>query len=533
MSKIVIFNEEARKKLKAGVDVIYNAVKVTLGPKGRNIVLDRGILPPVVTNDGVSIAKDIVLKDKVENLGAEIVKDVANKTNDNVGDGTTSSIVLTRAILDEGLRHLDSGTNAITLKNGIKKAAAEVVEKLKEMAIPVKNSDDILKVATISSESPEIGKIIAGTVEKVGKEGTVTVEESRSMGVTSEVVNGMKIEKGYISPYMVTDNDKMTAEYSNVPVLITDKKIISAREIVPLLEKIVNSGKNELFIVADGVEGDALSTFIINKLKGVFKMVAIQAPGFGNDKKERLQDIAVLTGGTVLAEEMGLKFDNVEYDILGIADKVIVGKDSTIIVSGSDRKELIQNRINAIKEQKKSAESKHDISKYEDRISKLSGGVAVIKVGAATESEMKYLKLKIEDAVNATKAAIEEGIVAGGGSALARIANNMDSSGLKKEMATGYEIVKKAITMPIKQIILNTGIEDGAFIVKKIQDSKNTYCGYDALQEKLVENMIEEGIIDPVKVVKTAVENASSAASTLLTTEGCVVEEPKKEDKTN
>ncbi len=530
MAKKVIFGDEARQKLKEGVDVINNAVRVTIGPRGRNIILDKGFMPPLITNDGVSIAKDIVLKDRTQNMGADVIKNAASSTNDKVGDGTSTATILTHAIFSEGLKAMRSGTNAIALKNAIMDAAKMVVDQLKKIATPIKRKEEITQIATMSSESEEIGKTIAGVIESIGSNGTITVEESQAIGTASEVVNGMKIPKGYISPYMVTDPSKMVAEYSNVPVLITDKKIVSAQSIVSLLEKVMSTGNNELLIICEGMEGDALSTFIINKMKGVFKSVVVQAPGFGNNKKDLLEDIAIMTGATVITEDAGMTFEKADASVLGFANKIVVSADNTIIVGKDERKSEIEKRVETIKVQIKKLESKHDISRAEDRIAGLSGGVAVIKVGAATETETKYLKLKIEDAVNATKAAIEEGIVPGGGSALARIAGDKDLFfGWAGETGVAYDIVKKAIVAPIKQIILNAGSEDGAYIIKQIQESKNPNCGYDAFHNEIVEDMVKVGIIDPVKVTRTALENAASAAATLLTTDGIVADDP--EDK--
>lgn len=533
MEKQILLKDEARKALKIGIDAVHSVVAPTLGPKGRNIVLDRGFQSPLITNDGVSIAREVFLADRIPSLGAEIIKDVANKTNDRVGDGTSTAIVLTHAIFEEGMKHLDSGVNAIALKNGILKAANYVVEELKKMAVKF---DDISQIATISAESEEIGKIIAETIKKAGNEATITVEESQIAGITSEVVNGMKLDRGFISPYMVTDPEKMTAEYTNIPVLLTDKKLISARDVLPLLEHVVAAGRNELFIVCDGIEGDALSTFILNKLKGVFKITAIELPGFGNSKKELLQDIAAMVGGQIFSDETGVKFDKCDFEFLGIADKVIVSKDDTVIVGQKSQTDIVAERVSVLKKQREKIESKIDKKMYDDRIARLSGGVAVIKVGAATEAEMKYLKLKIEDAANATKAAIEEGVVAGGGSALAKISGvmvNGEKRGLRGEASIGFEIIKKAILAPMKQIIINTGLDDGSFMIRRIQESKEPSCGYDAFHEVFVDDMIKAGIIDPIKVTRTALSNAASAAATLLTTEGVIAEILKDKNEDN
>ncbi len=532
MSKQIKFNEEARKSLKRGIDIIADAVKITLGPRGRNVVLDKGYGGPMITNDGVTIAKEITLRDKFENMGAEIVKEVATKTNDNAGDGTTTSVLLTQAIILEGMKHTTIGVNAMLLRSGIEEATVEALKALKEIAKPIKSKEEIHQVATISAESEEIGKIVADTIDKVGKDGVVTVEESQSVGVDSEVVEGMEIDKGYVSPYMITNPERMEAEYSDASIFITDKKISTIKEILPLLEKIAQSGKKDLVIIAEDVDGEALATFVVNKLRGGFNVLAVKAPGYGDRKKEMLSDIAVTVGGKVASEELGIKLENVDLPMLGHARKVIATKDKTIIVGGKGKKTEIDARVAQLKKQKEATDSKFEIEKIDERIGKLSGGVAVIRVGAATETEMKYLKLKIEDAVNATKAAIEEGIVAGGGSALVRTAKKirekLDAVAVG-ETKLGYEIILKALEAPLKQIAINAGKDDGSVIVSKIMESKDENAGYDAKSDKIYKNMIERGIIDPVKVTRTALENASSAASILLTTEVAIADEPKEE----
>lgn len=532
MSKIIKLNEEARKSLKRGVDTVADVVKVTLGPRGRNVVLDKGYGGPTITNDGVSIAKEINLKDKFENMGAEIVKEVATKTNDIAGDGTTTSVILMQAIVTEGLKHTTMGVNAMMLRAGIEEATKEALKALKSIAKPIKSKEEIKQVATISAESADIGKIIADTIDKVGKDGVVTVEESQSIGVDSEVVEGMEFDKGYVSPYMITNAERMEAEYADAPILITDKKISSLKEILPLLEKIAQTGKKELVIIAEDVEGEALTTFVVNKLRGGFNILAVKSPGFGDRKKDMLGDIAATVGGKVVSEELGVKLENADTSVLGRASKVIATKDKTIIVGGKGKKADIDARVASIKKQRENNDSKFDIEKLDERIAKLAGGVAVIKVGAATETEMKYLKLKIEDAVNATKAAIEEGIVAGGGSALIRAAKRIREnrgSEESQELKLGYEIILKALEAPLKQIAINAGKDDGSVIVNKIMESLETSAGYDATADVVEKNMLEKGIIDPVKVTRTALENASSAASILLTTEVAIAEEPKEE----
>lgn len=531
MAKQVIFGEDVKKKLQRGVDTVANAVKVTLGPRGRNVILDKGFGGPTITNDGVSIAREITLKDKFENMGAEIVKEVANKTNELAGDGTTTATVLTQALVTEGLKQTTMGINSMAVRTGMEHAAADVVEALRGMATKISSVDEIKQVATISAESVELGEKIAETIDKVGKDGVVTVEESQSFGIETELTEGMQFDKGYVSPYMVTNGERMEAEYKNVQILITDKKIASVQEILPLLEKIAQTGKKELVIIADEVEGEALTTFVINKLKGGFSVLAIKAPGYGDRKKEVLADIAVTTGAQVISDDLGLKLETVELSQLGKADRVVSTKDNTVIVGGVGKKEEIADRVKALKSQLESTTSKFDKEKLEERIAKLSGGVAVIRVGAATETEMKYLKLKIEDAVNATKAAIEEGIVPGGGTSLARAAGivekDINSKNLSKEEMIGYSIVLKALEMPLKQIADNTGKVDGAVIVQKVKDAGGN-AGYDASKGEMVEDMIKAGIIDPVKVERAGVQHAVSAAGILLTTECAVADEPEE-----
>ncbi len=531
MSKIIKFNEEARKSLKKGIDVVADAVKITIGPRGRNVVFEKAYGGPTITNDGVSIAKEIVLKDKFENMGAEIAKEVATKTNDIAGDGTTTSMVLLQAIVSEGTKHTSMGVNAMMLRAGIESASAEAIKALRSIAKPIKSKEEIRQVATISAESEEIGNIIADTIEKVGKDGVVTVEESQSIGIDSEVVEGMEFDKGYVSAYMVTNPERMEAEYSDVPILLTDRKISSIKDILPLLEKVAQAGKKELVIIAEDVDGEALTTFVLNKLRGGFNVLAVKAPGYGDKKKEMLADIAVTIGAKVVSEELGVKLESAEPSMLGRAQKVISTKDKTIIVGGKGKKTDIETRLASLRTQKETTTSKFDKEKLEDRIAKLAGGVAVIKVGAATETEMKYLKLKIEDAVNATKAAIEEGIVAGGGSALIRAAKKIRENA---EMATaqeqklGYEIILKALEAPLKQIAINAGKDDGSVIVNKVMESIETSAGYNATTDSIEKNMLERGIIDPVKVTRTALENAASAAAILLTTEVAIADEPEE-----
>lgn len=533
MAKQVIFGEEVKKKLQKGVDTVANAVKITLGPRGRNVVLDKGFGGPTITNDGVSIAREITLKDKFENMGAEIIKEVANKTNDLAGDGTTTATVLTQALVTEGLRQTTLGLNTMAVRAGMEHAAKDVVEALRKMATQISSLDEIKQVATISAESAELGEKIAETIDKVGKDGVVTVEESQSFGIETELTEGMQFDKGYVSPYMVTNPERMEAEYKNAHILITDKKISSVQEILPLLEKVAQTGKKELVIIADEVEGEALATLVVNKLKGGFSVLAVKAPGYGDRKKELLADIAVTTGGQVITDDLGLDLKQCEIAQLGNADRVVSSKDNTVIVGGAGQKSDIQERVKALKTQLETTTSKFDKEKIEERIAKLSGGVAVIRVGAATETEMKYLKLKIEDAVNATKAAIEEGIVPGGGTSLARAAAIVEKEFTAKkdlgvEETVGYNIVLKALEMPLKQIANNTGQIDGAVVVEKVKQAGGN-AGFDAAKGVMVDDMIKVGIIDPVKVERAGVQHAVSAAGILLTSECAIADEPEPE----
>jgi chaperonin GroEL len=536
MSKQILHNEEARKILQRGVDTVADAVKVTLGPRGRNVALEGGYGAPTITNDGVTIAKDISLGNKFENMGAEIVKEVASKTNESAGDGTTTSVILTQAIFSEGMRHTTLGVNAMALRAGIERATERAVAELRSISKPIKNKDEIKQVATISAESKEIGAIIAETIEKVGKDGVVTVEESQTFGVDSEVVEGMEFAKGYVSPYMITNPDRMEAELKDPLILVTDKKISSVKELLPVLEKVAQSGKKELVIIAEDLDGEALTTVVLNKLRGSFNVLAIKAPGFGDDKNDQLADIGVMVGAQVVFEDLKIKPEDVELAMLGRASKVIVTKDSTVIVGGGGKKSEINARVTQLKKQKETLDSKYDAEKYEKRIAKLAGGVAVIRVGAATETEMKYLKLKIEDAVNATKAAIEEGVVAGGGSALAKVYKKLHErkvpAGESPEMALGMEIVERALLAPLRQIAINAGKEDGSVIIDRVINGEKENAGYDALADRVVDDVLRAGIIDPVKVTRTALQNASSASAMLLTTEVAIADEPEKEKST-
>ncbi len=540
MAKQILFRDDARKALKRGVDKVADAVRVTIGPRGRNVVIDKGYGAPTITNDGVTIAKDITLSDKFENMGAEIVKEVASKTNDVAGDGTTTSVVLTQALVKAGFERMLMGANPMGIRRGIEEATRDTVAVLKKIAKPIQTQEEVKQVATISAESEEIGAIIAETIKKVGKDGVVTVEESQSFGVESEVVEGLEFDKGYTSPYMVTNPERMEAEYKDVPVLLTDKKISTIKDILPFLEKLAASGKKELVIIADEVEGEALTTFVLNKLRGGFNILAVKAPGYGDKKKEMLSDIAVTIGAKVVSEEVGITFENAELNVLGRAGRVVSTKDNTVIVGGKGKKAAIEERVEQLRTQREQTTSKFDIEKLDERIGKLSGGVAVIRVGAATETEMKYLKLKIEDAVNATKAAIAEGIVVGGGSALAKVSKKLeekfrDSKEAKNahentqsaEFSAGYLAVVEALKEPLRQIAENAGKESGVVLAEVLKGGPHS--GYDALTDEFVKDMFEAGIIDPVKVARSAVENAGSAVAILLTTEVAIADEPEKE----
>jgi chaperonin GroEL len=532
MAKQILFGEDARKKVHEGMKKAAHAVKVTLGPRGRNVILDKGYGGPRITNDGVSIAKEISFKDKFENMGAELVKEVANKTNDGVGDGTTTTVVLLEALLDEGLARVVKGGNAMMLRAGMEKARDAAVAELKKMSKPVAGKAEVKQVAAISAESENLGAIIAETVEKVGVSGVVTVEESQGTELTNEVVEGLQIDKGYASPYFVTNAERMEAEMKDASILITDQKVSAIQDVLPLLEKVAQAGRKELVMIADDFEGDVLSTLIVNRLRGTFNVLAVKAPGFGDRKKELLADIAAVVGGQVISSDTGHTFENATLGMLGKASRVVAGKDATTFVGGKGKKADIASRVAQLEALKNNTTSKYDVEQIEKRIAKLSGGVAVIRVGAATETEMKYLKDKIDDAVKATKAAMEEGIVAGGGTALAKVAKKLAASPEKMtgDEEIGYQIVVRALEQPLRQIAINCGKDDASVIVSKVQGGKST-AGYDAMRDEMVEDMLEEGIIDPVKVTRGAVENAVSAAAIVLTTEAAIADlpEPKKE----
>jgi chaperonin GroEL len=525
MPKQIKYDEQARRRLKRGVDKLANAVKVTLGPKGRNVVLDRGFGAPTITNDGVTIAKEIELEDKFENIGTEIVKEVATKTNDVAGDGTTTATLLTQAIIGQGLKNVAAGANPLAIKRGIEKGTEAVVAGLRKISKPVAGKAEIAQVATISAEDPEVGQLIAEVMQQVGKDGVITVEESQTFGLAKEIVEGMQFDKGYISPYMITNAERMEAEYEDPYILITDRKISSINEILPLLEKLSQTGKKELVIIAEDVEGEALATLVVNKLRGTFNSLAIKAPGFGDRRKEMLEDIAVLTGGQVISEEVGLKLENAELKMLGRARKVIATKENTTIVEGKGQKPKIEARVNQIKQELERSDSEFDKEKLQERLAKLAGGVAVIKVGAATEVEQKHKQHKIEDALAATRAAVEEGIVPGGGVALIRALKNLDEVKVKGDEKTGLAILKRALEEPLRQIAHNAG-QDGSVVVAEVKAKSGNY-GYNAATNKY-EDLVEAGIIDPTKVTRSALQNAASAAAMLLTTECVVTDRPEK-----
>ncbi len=528
MAKQILFSEDARKAIAKGIAQAARAVKVTLGPKGRNVVMEKSYGGPRITNDGVSIAKEISFKDRFENMGAEIVKEVATKTNDTAGDGTTTSVVLLEALVEEGLSHVMKGANAMGIRSGMEKAKHAALAELKKMAKPVKGKAEVKQVASISAESEVLGSIIAEAVDKVGSSGVVTVEESQGMELSYDIVEGMQLDKGYVSAYMVTNPERMEAEFKDALVLLTDKKIGNVQEILPLLEKVVQSGKKELVIIAEDVEGDALSTFIVNKLRGAFSVLAVKAPGYGDRKKEMLADIATVVGGQVISNEVGMTFENATLAMLGRANRVVATKDSTTIVGGKGKKADIAARAAQLKKQMELSDSKFDKEKFEERIAKLTGGVAVISVGAATETEMKYLKDKIDDAVKATKASIEEGIIPGGGTALAKIAKKLAAheGKMSADEKSGYDIVVHALEMPLAQIVMNAGKDDASAVVAKVQAGKSN-AGYDAMADAVIDDMLEAGIVDPAKMPRMALENAVSAAALLLTTEAAIADIPE------
>lgn len=522
MVKDIKFSEDARASMLRGVDILANTVKVTLGPKGRNVVLEKAFGSPLITNDGVTIAKEIELEDHFENMGAKLVAEVASKTNDIAGDGTTTATVLTQAIVREGLKNVTAGANPVGIRRGIELATRAAVEELHKISRPVESKEAIAQVAAISSGSQEVGSLIAEAMEKVGNDGVITIEESKGIETELDVVEGMQFDRGYLSQYMVTDNDKMVAHLDNPFILITDKKVSNIQEIIPLLEQIVQQGR-ALLIIADDVDGEALPTLVLNKLRGTFNVVAVKAPGFGDRRKAMLEDIAVLTGAQVITEDLGLELKDATLAQLGTAGKVVVSKDNTTIVEGAGSKELIANRVALIRSQAQDTTSDFDREKLQERLAKLSGGVAVIKVGAATETELKEKKLRIEDALNATRAAVEEGIVSGGGTALVNVQKIVDALELEGDEATGAKIVSRSLEEPLRQIATNAGLE-GSVIVAHLK-AQELGIGYNAASDEWV-NMIEAGIVDPTKVTRSALQNAASVSALLLTTEAVVADKP-------
>lgn len=527
MAKEIKFNEEARKGMEAGINKLSNTVKVTLGPKGRNVVLDKKFGSPLITNDGVTIAREIELEDPYENMGAQLVKEVATKTNDVAGDGTTTATLLAQAIIREGLKNVAAGANPMIIQKGIKKAVDKAVEGIKEFSKTVETKESIAQVASISAADEEVGKLISDAMEKVGKDGVITVEESRSMGTTLEVVEGMQFDRGYVSPYMVTNTEKMEAELEDPYILITDKKITNIQEVLPVLEQIVQQGK-PLLIIADDVEGEAMATLVVNKLRGTFNCVAVKAPAFGDRRKDMLQDIAILTGGTVISEDLGYELKETSIEMLGKARRVTVGKELTVIVNGAGEQSAIEERVALIRNQIEISDSEYDRDKLQERLAKLAGGVAVIQVGAATETELKERKLRIEDALAATRAAVEEGIVPGGGTVLLNVIPKVKAllEETNGDERTGVNIIVKALEEPVRQIAINAGLE-GSVIVENVKNAE-VGIGFDALSEKYV-NMLENGIVDPTKVTRSALQNASSVASMVLTTEAAVADVTKDE----
>ena len=521
MAKEIIYGEEARRKMQKGVDILADTVKVTLGPKGRNVVLDKGFGAPLITNDGVTIAREIELEDSYENMGAQLVKEVATKTNDVAGDGTTTATVLAQAMIREGLKNVTAGANPMFIREGIFMAVKKAVEEIKKQSIELRGKEDIARVASVSAGEEEIGKLISDAMEKVGTEGVITVEESRTMDTELEVVEGMQFDRGYLSAYMATDTEKMEAILDNPYILITDQKITSIQEILPILEQVVEENK-KLLIIAEEIEDEAVATIVVNKLRGTFTAVGVKAPGFGDRRLEMLKDIAVLTGGTVISEELGMDLKDATTDMLGSCDTVKVDKDNTVIVNGKGEKSEIKNRVSQLKTQIEESTSEFDIENFQERLAKLSGGVAVIKVGALSEVELKEKTLRIEDALSATKAAVEEGIVAGGGTAYANIIKSIEKLEVKEaDKQVGIDIVRRALEEPVRQIATNGGIE-GSIIIEKVKNSEPG-IGFNIIKEEFVD-MVKDGIVDPTKVTRSALQNAASIAATFLTTEAAVVE---------
>lgn len=538
MAKQIEYGAEARKKIKNGLDKVADTVKKTLGPKGRNVVLDKGFGSPSITNDGVTIAKEIELEDKFENIGASLIKEVAEKTNEAAGDGTTTSTVIAQALVREGLKFVEVGISPIGVRNSMEEAKDKIVAILKKNSKKINSKEEIAQVATISAESEEMGNMIAGVMDEVGKDGVITVEDSQTFGFSKEIVKGMKFDKGYVSPYMITSVESQKAELKDPYILITDKKISSIQEILPILEKIAQNGKKEVVIIAEEVEGEALATLVVNKLRGVLNVLAIKAPEFGDNRKQMLEDIAILTGGQVITEEKGMKIENIEISMLGQAQKVISTKDDTTIVGGKGKKKEIESRADQIKIQIEKSDNDYEKEKLKKRMAKISGGVAVIKVGAASETELNYIKAKMEDALAATKAAVEEGIVAGGGVALAKAAFQLSKEIEKMKEKTveqnaGFKALIGALAEPLKQIAENAGTKEPAVVIDKILEKEGINYGYNAKENKYESDMIKAGIVDPLKVTRTALENAVSVAAMLLTTEAVVTDKPEQKSEYN
>jgi chaperonin GroEL len=525
-AKQIVFDEDARRALERGANVVARAVKVTLGPRGRNVVLDKKWGSPTITKDGVTVAKEIELENPYENMGAQLVKEVASKTNDVAGDGTTTATVLAQAILTEGLRNVAAGANPMVLKRGIELAVERAIEEIKKLSIPVSTAEEVANVAAIAGNDREIGKMIAEAMDKVGKDGVITVEESKGTGDTLEVVEGMQFDKGYISPYMVTDPERMEARFENPLILIHEKKISAAADLIPLLEKVA-SARRALVIIAEDVDGDALATLVVNKIRGIVQSVAVKAPGFGDRRKAMLEDIAILTGGKFISDDLGVKLENVDLGMLGQAKTVVVTKEETTLIEGNGSQEAVNGRIALIRKQIDDTDSSYDKEKLQERLAKLAGGVAVIKVGAATETELKEKKHRFEDALSATRAAVEEGIVAGGGTTLVNIIPALDGLGQDQEEKVGVAIVRRALEEPLRQIASNAGLE-GSIVVERVREQKKKGWGLNALTEKY-EDLVKAGIVDPVKVTRSALQNAASITSMILTTEALIADKPEKE----
>lgn len=531
MAKQIEFGTDARKKVVAGIDIVANAVKTTIGPKGRNVVLDKGFGAPTVTNDGVAIAKEIELEDKFENIGAELIKEVADKTNDAAGDGTTTSTIMMQAIVNEGMKFVETGINPVGIRKGLEVAKNDVVAVLQDNSKRVVLKEEIAQVATISAENAEMGSMIANVMDQVGKDGVITVEESQTVGLSHDIVEGMQFDKGYVSPYMITDAESRKAEIKEPAILITDKKISAINDILPLLEKIAQSGKKDLVIICEDLDGEALATLVVNKLRGTMNVLAVKAPEFGDTRKDVLDDIAIVTGATVIVEEKGMTMENVDLDVLGSAAKVVSTNDNTTIVDGRGTKKAIKERAEQIIRQIDAEDSSYEQEKLQKRVAKLSGGVAVIRAGAATETEMGYVRHKLEDALAATKAAVEEGVVAGGGTALVKASDSIKiDEKANNEFRAGYKTLLNALSAPLKQIAANAGERDAAVVLNTVLEAKGKNFGYNALDDKYEDNMIKSGIIDPLKVTRTAIENAVSVASMLLTTEVVITDKPSEND---